>query len=51
MDEFIQIIDDALIQPIKLRSALVLQLPVAANWTEQARCERGVNAFEQFQEQ
>jgi hypothetical protein len=49
-DEGIEIIDDALIEAIDLRSLLLIDLAICANRAEKAGGDRRIDAFEQLQE-
>ena len=46
VDERVEIVDDALIEPVERRSALAGQLPAGRYWGKKARGERSVDAFE-----
>ena len=49
-DEFVEIVDDALIEAVELRSALAGELAVHFEGREKARGQRSVDALEQLQE-
>ena len=44
MYECVEVVDDALIKSVELRSALALQLAVGAYWRKKAGGQRSVNA-------
>jgi hypothetical protein len=49
-DEGVEVIDDALIEAIELRSLGVVESGVGADRTEQAGGERRIDSFEEFEE-
>ena len=49
-DEGVEIIDDALIEAVELRSLLLIDLAICADGAEKAGGERRIDAFEQLQE-
>ena len=49
-NEGIEIIDDTLIEAIELRSLLLIDLAICADWAEKAGSERRIDLFEQLQE-
>jgi hypothetical protein len=50
VDEGIEVIDDALVPPVELRSLLVLDSVIRADGAEKAGGKRRIDAFEQLQE-
>ena len=48
--ELVQVISDALVEPIQLRPPLLLKLAIARNRLKEPGGEGGVNALEEFQE-
>ena len=49
-DERVEIIDDALIEAIELRSLLLVDCSIRADGAEKGSGERRIHAFEEFQE-
>jgi hypothetical protein len=47
-DEGVEIVDDALIEPIELRSSLGFELGISFDGAEKACGERGIDAFEEL---
>ena len=50
MNKRVEVIDDALIQAVELRSALAGEVGVGSDRREKAGCQRSVDAFEKLQE-
>ena len=50
MDEFVEIVDDALIEAIELGAAFTLELGVGLYGRQEAGGQRGVDAFEKLEE-
>jgi hypothetical protein len=50
LDQGVEIVDDALIEAIELRSPLGFEPGVCFDWTEKACRERGVDALEELEE-
>ena len=49
-EEGVEIVDDALVEPVELMTFLVLQFRVAGERLEESGGQRCVDALEQFQE-
>ena len=50
LDECVKVIDDAVVEAVKLRPLLIRDFGIGADGAEETRRERGVDSFEQFQE-
>ena len=50
LDEVVEVVDDALIEAVELRSALALELGVGADRREKTGGQRGVDAVEELEE-
>ena len=50
VDERVEVIDDALVEAIELRSALAGKRGVGPHWRQQAGGQRSVDALEELQE-
>ena len=50
VDEGIEVIDDALVEAVELRSPLVMEASIRAYGAEKAGGKRRINAFEELQE-
>ena len=50
MNELVEIVDDALVEAVELRSVLAVEAGVGLDRREEAGSQRGVDAFEEFQE-
>ena len=50
VQQFVQVVDDALIEPIELRTLRIWQRRVSRKRLEQACGQRCVNAFKEFEE-
>ena len=50
VNEFVEIVDNALIEPVELRSALAFELGVRLDGREQAGSQRSIDALEELQE-
>ena len=49
VQQFVQVVDDALIEPIEVRTLRIWQRRVSRKRMEQACGQRGVNAFKEFE--
>src|SRR5271166_2100711 len=50
LNELVEIVDDALVEAVELRSVLALEAGVGLDGREEAGGQRGVDAFEELQE-
>ena len=49
LNERVEVVNDALIEPAELRSALAAQLGVGRHWGKKVGSQRSVDAFEELQ--
>src|SRR5208337_579635 len=49
VNERVEVVDDALIEPVEERSALAAQLGVGRDWGKKAGSQRSVDAFKELQ--
>ena len=50
MNELVEIVDDALVEAVELRSVLAVEAGVGLDGREEAGSQRGVDAFEELKE-